>query len=125
MTRKSWTPSPSFDPVSVNHSGTDFLMLVDAGGIQLVRKSSIAPWKHVVGEIRNSRPQFLGDDLMHIETAFGATPTPLKAVRNLATYPTNDPGVPGQPVHLPDDLPRSGQPRAASLGSGRMESIGL
>ena len=73
--KKILDPITQLGPVSVNHSGTDFLMLVDAGGIQLVRKSSIAPWKHVVGEIRNSRPQFLGDDLMHIELSYGATPT--------------------------------------------------
>ena len=76
--KKILDPITQLGPVSVNHSGTDFLMLVDAGGIQLVRKSSIAPWKHVVGEIRNSRPQFLGDDLMHIELSYGATPTPTK-----------------------------------------------
>jgi len=72
--------------ISVNRSGTDFLMIVQAENkFQLVRKGSLEPWKFLNGTIANSRPQFLRDDLMHVEingemlTTSSITPEPSKS----------------------------------------------
>jgi hypothetical protein len=61
-------PITGLGPVSVNRSGTDFLLLVEGTNrAQLIRKASLEPWSHLNGTLTNSRPQFLGNDLMHVE----------------------------------------------------------
>lgn len=55
--------------VSVNRSGTDFLLLVNGTNhFQLVRKDLLESWSFINGTIASSRPQFLGDDIMYVET---------------------------------------------------------
>ena len=60
-------PITELGPVSVNHSGTDFALLVQGSSqFQLVRKDSLEEWAYIAGGITHSRPQFLGDDLTYV-----------------------------------------------------------